>query len=145
MPPLELDFPFVSASMDLLHSARSRITRLSPLQAYERIHAGARLIDLRTTAHRFAPEEGGDIPGAIIIDLTVLPWRVDPEFDYRIPEATPGAEWILICRHGYSSSLAAATLQDMGINACDVDGGFAAWRRAGLPVADASTAADVRL
>lgn len=85
-----------------------------------------------------------EIPGALVIDLTVLPWRLDPTYEWRIPEATGwDTRYILICRHGYSSSLAAWTLRQMGlVNATDVIGGVEAWVEHGLPVT--TTPADVR-
>lgn len=88
---------------------------------------------IRTAAHR---RGSWSIPGALAIDLTVLPWRLDPGFDHRIPVATSWDErWILICRHGYSSSLAAWNLRHMGLHrATDVIGGAEAWAEAGLPL-----------
>lgn len=70
------------------------------------------------------------MPGAVVIDRTVLEWRLDPGSDARIPEATGyDVEVVVVCRQGYSSSLAAASLQDLGIHrATDVIGGYAAWR-----------------
>src|SRR5438445_694399 len=78
----------------------------------------------------------GEIPGALVIDRTVVEWRLDPASPARIPEATNHAvRVIVICNQGYSSSLAAASLQELGlVNATDVIGGFAAWKAAGLPV-----------
>ena len=80
----------------------------------------------------------GRIPGALVIDRTVLEWRLDPTSPSRIKEATSsGICVIVICDEGYSSSLAAASLQDLGlVNATDVIGGFQAWKAAGLPVED---------
>ena len=91
------------------------------------------LIDTRTS------EQGsrdGHIPGAVVIDRTVLEWRLDPASDSRIPKAaTHEVRVIVICNEGYSSSLAAASLQDIGlINATDAIGGFEAWKAARLPV-----------
>ena len=66
----------------------------------------------------------------------VLEWRLDPDSDARDPRA-PGLDEhvILMCNEGYQSSLAAATLQQLGFaRATDLDGGFQAWRAAGLPV-----------
>ncbi|MDY5786518.1 MULTISPECIES: rhodanese-like domain-containing protein [unclassified Corynebacterium] len=127
-------------SMALLDAACSRIRRLTPREAYE---SSAMLIDVRTAAHR---AHGGDIPGAIVIDLTVLPWRLDPTFAWRIPEATSwDTPYVLICRHGFSSAVATDLLQQMGLtDVADVDGGFEAWVAEGLPVAPADYVADVR-
>ncbi|WP_342319153.1 rhodanese-like domain-containing protein [Corynebacterium mayonis] len=126
--------------MALLEQARSQIRRVAPREAFE---SGATLIDIRTAAHRAT---GGDIPGAIVVDLTVLPWRLDPTFAWRIPEATSwDRPYVLICRHGFSSSVAVHLLQQMGLtNVADVDGGFEAWVAAGLPVALSGYTADVR-
>lgn len=133
--------PGPRGSMGLLADARAQLVRLTPQQALDAQRAGAHVIDLRTEAHRRASH---GIPGAIVIDLTVLPWRLDPTFDWRIPEATGwDVRWILVCRHGYSSSVAAAQLRGMGLtNVTDVDGGYEAWEAAGLPVTDEP--ADVR-
>jgi rhodanese-related sulfurtransferase len=69
------------------------------------------------------------------VPRNVLEWRLDPASDHRNPRlARRGARVILICDEGYQSSLAAATLRDLGIDATDVIGGFQAWRQAGLPV-----------
>ncbi len=127
--------------MGLLERARSSISRLTPRQAFEAQQAGAILIDLRTEAHRRAAH---NVPGALAIDLTVLHWRLDPTFEYRIPEATSWDQpYILMCRHGYSSSVAAALLAKMGLtNVADVVGGYDAWEADGLPLTD--EAADVR-
>jgi rhodanese-related sulfurtransferase len=123
-----------SGSMALLHRARAGLDRLSPAAALAEQRRGAVLIDLRTETHR---SEAPGIPGALVIDLTVLPWRLDPGFDYRIPEATSwDARYVLFCRHGYASSLAAWNLRQMGLHrATDIDGGFEAWQDHGLPVA----------
>ncbi|HYM96578.1 MAG TPA: rhodanese-like domain-containing protein, partial [Candidatus Sulfotelmatobacter sp.] len=94
---------------------------------------GALLVDTRTDSQRASD---GEIPGALVIDRTVLEWRLDPASPSRIPQATGhDLRAIVICNEGYSSSLAAASLQDIGlVNATDVIGGFQAWKAAGLPV-----------
>ena len=119
--------------MAYLRRARAGLDRLTPAQAHREQRDGALLIDVRMPAHR---AEQGEIPGAIVIDLTVLPWRLDPSFDWRIPEATGwDNRYILVCRHSYSSSVAAWQLRQMGLTgATDVIGGFEAWAAAGLPV-----------
>ena len=133
-------------STELLAYARSRIERLSPTAAHAELSRDPRalLIDVRTASHRAT---GGHVPGAHCIDLTVLPWRLDPEFGWRIPEATSfDQRYILMCRHGFSTSLAAWQLGLMGLNnMADIDGGFEAWCAAGLPVDRSPTfVADVR-
>lgn len=102
---------------------------------------GALLVDTRTDPQR---AEQGELPGALVIDRTVLEWRLDPASAARIPEAVDyDVEIVVVCRQGYSSSLAAASLRALGLwRATDLIGGFEAWRRAGLPCADGP--ADVR-
>jgi len=119
--------------MELLHRARRDLDRLSPAAAHAEQRRGAVLVDVRTEAQR---AEAPGIPGALVIDLTVLPWRLDPGFGHRIPEATSwDTRYVLFCRHGYSSSLAAWTLRQMGLHrATDIVGGFEAWSGQGLPV-----------
>jgi rhodanese-related sulfurtransferase len=118
---------------DVLQRARNRLKRLGPEQAAAELEGGALLVDTRTEVQR---RQQGDIPGALVIDRTVLEWRLDPTSPDRIAEATDHrVRMIVICAEGYSSSLAAASLQDLGLaNATDVVGGFEAWDAAGLPV-----------
>jgi rhodanese-related sulfurtransferase len=127
--------------MAYLRRARAGLDRLTPEQAHREQQDGATIIDVRMPDHR---AEQGELPGAIVIDLTVLPWRLDPTFDWRIPEATGwDNRYILICRHSYSSSVAAWQLHQMGLTgATDVIGGVEAWAAAGLPVG--AGPADVR-
>jgi rhodanese-related sulfurtransferase len=117
----------------VLETARSRYERVTPEQAAAEHAAGALLVDVRTSEQR---SRLGDIPGATVIDRTVLEWRLDPTSADRIAEATDhDVRIILICAQGYSSSLAAASLHDLGlVNATDVIGGATAWKAAGLPV-----------
>jgi rhodanese-related sulfurtransferase len=118
---------------DLLDEARGRLARLEPQAAARAMEAGALLVDTRYEAQRRA---GGDIPGAVRIERNHLEWRLDPAAPTHIPEVTDHTrQVIVICQEGYSSSLAAAALQDLGLtNATDVVGGFEAWIAAGLPV-----------
>jgi len=78
----------------------------------------------------------GEVPGALVIERNVLEWRLDPASDHRLAHITDhGREIVVMCSEGYASSLVAATLVDLGFpSAADVDGGFQAWARAGLPV-----------
>jgi len=94
---------------------------------------GALLVDTRTPQQR---EQDGVIPGAQVIDRNVLEWRLDPASPDRIAAASSHeVRVIVICAEGYSSSLAAISLQELGlVNATDVIGGFEAWQAAGLPV-----------
>ncbi|GMA38272.1 sulfurtransferase [Mobilicoccus caccae] len=127
------DSAAVSGSMGLLARARAGLDRLTPAQAWEERSREAVIVDVRTDAQRARTAE---IPDALVIDLTVLPWRLDPTFAYRIPEARRwDTRYVLVCRHGYSSSLAAWNLRQMGLHrATDVIGGFEAWVADGLPV-----------
>ena len=128
----------VGSSIDeILSSARQRLRRLSPAQAATAIAEGALLIDIRPHAQRAA--EGG-VPGALIVERNVLEWRFDPRSDARLPQATGyDVRLIIMCSEGYTSSLAAAALQDLGLSlTTDLAGGFAAWARAGLPTSSLS-------
>jgi rhodanese-related sulfurtransferase len=118
---------------DLLAEARSRLARLSPREAAERIAAGALLVDIRPAAQR---ELEGEVPGALIVERNVLEWRFDPTSDARLAQATGyDVEVIVLCSEGYTSSLAADALRSLGLlRATDVIGGFRAWRALGLPV-----------
>ena len=126
----------------LLEQARAGLRRLTPHETVEAVRNGALLIDTRTEPQR---REEGELPGAIVIDRTVLEWRLDPASAWRIPEATGYArEIVVVCRQGYSSSLAAASLQTLGLRqATDMIGGVQGWREAGLPMSDRP--ADVRV
>jgi rhodanese-related sulfurtransferase len=117
---------------DVLAEARSRIRRLGPRQVQEAVEHGALLIDIRPVWQR---TEHGDIPGALHIDRNHLEWRLDPASDARIAEATDhDVEVIIYCMEGYTSSLAADALRDLGLHrSADLDGGYLAWQAAGLP------------
>ena len=116
---------------DVLSRARERLIRLTARQAYRAQQAGAVLVDIRPQASR---EAEGAVPDAVVIERTVLEWRLDPASDARLPLASYDLHVVVVCNEGYSSSLAAASLQDLGLHrATDLDGGFRAWRLAGLP------------
>jgi rhodanese-related sulfurtransferase len=119
----------------LLAEARSRLERLEPEEALAAQRGGALLIDTRSSDER---AREGVIPGALHIPRTVLEWRLDPENDpsHRSPYVQGlDQQLVVVCAHGYSSSLAAATLQELGFTrATDVAGGFVAWKEQGLPV-----------
>jgi rhodanese-related sulfurtransferase len=118
---------------ELLEDARRGLLRVTPVEAAAAAKAGALLVDTRPVEQR---RRDGEIPDALLIDRNVLEWRLDPTSDARIPEATDRERAVIvICNEGYASSLAAATLQELGlVNATDLVGGFQAWRDAGLPV-----------
>ncbi len=119
---------------ELLAEARSRIERLEPAQAWAAMREGAVLVDIRSDAAR---ERDGVVPGSLHVPRTVLEWRLDPDSATRSPHAPGLGERVLVlCEHGYSSSLAAAALVELGFErAGDVAGGFEAWRAADLPTA----------
>ncbi|MBN9100900.1 MAG: sulfurtransferase [Pseudonocardia sp.] len=118
---------------DLLTAARARLDRPDPRRAAELVEQGAILVDTRPGWQR---ADEGELPGALIIERNHLEWRLDPTSDAKIPQAVDhDVTWILFCSEGYSSSLAAASLQDLGLhNATDLDGGYQAWKRAFGPV-----------
>lgn len=119
---------------EMLAAARDQLARLTPAEAHAACAAGATLIDIRPAAQRAA---AGEIPGSVVIERNHLEWRLDPASNSRLSwvggyDLRP----IVICAEGYTSSLAAAALQDLGLTlATDVIGGFAAWREDGLRVA----------
>ncbi|WCB92202.1 Thiosulfate sulfurtransferase GlpE [Baekduia alba] len=120
---------------DLLATARGRLERLGPDAAAAAAQRGdAVLVDIRSDVQR---AQDGAIPGAIWHPRNVLEWRVDPASSHADPRLSENldARLVVVCNEGYQSSLAAATLQELGFaRATDLDGGFQAWRAAGLPV-----------
>jgi rhodanese-related sulfurtransferase len=122
---------------DLLAAARARLDRVTPEQAFAEFRAGATLIDIRPASQRTAM---GEIPGSIVVERNHLEWRFDPDNDGRLPfvrdyELRP----VVFCVEGYTSSLAAAALLDLGLaRATDIVGGYRAWEAAGLPTAPAA-------
>lgn len=116
----------------LVVEARSGLLRLGPFQAAEAVVDGALLVDIRPVDQR---RREGDLPGAVIIDRNVLEWRLSPTSPHRIPELERSDQVVIIvCSEGFASSLAAASLQRVGLpRATDLDGGFLAWEAAGLP------------
>jgi rhodanese-related sulfurtransferase len=131
MPRSSHETPQRRSIDELLADARSRLARLTPHESHRAQQAGAVLIDIRPEASR---EAEGRLPGAVVIERTVLEWRLDPASDARLPFAAYDLRVVIVCNEGYSSSLAAATLQDLGIRmATDMEGGYRAWKAAGLP------------
>ncbi len=128
---------------DILAAARARLDRHDPQRAARAQHAGAVLVDIRPAAQRTAT---GVIPGALIVERNVLEWRFDPDSDARLPIADRyDLPVIVYCQEGYTSSLAAAALQDLGLfHATDLDGGIVAWHHAGLPLAPSPDHPDTR-
>jgi rhodanese-related sulfurtransferase len=118
----------------VLSAARARLRRLSPDETYEALaKTEAVLVDIRPESQRAIE---GSIAGALVVERNVLEWRFDPASSARLPVATDhDLHVIVFCSEGYTSSLAAAALQDLGLwRATDVVGGFHAWRAAGLPI-----------
>lgn len=119
---------------DLLEAARARLDRVTVDDVEAALAAGALLVDVRSDAQRAAD---GVIPDAIFHPRNVLEWRCDPASGHDDPRLSSDLDrrLIVVCNEGYQSSLAAATLQDLGFTrATDLSGGFQAWSAAGLPV-----------
>jgi rhodanese-related sulfurtransferase len=118
---------------DLLRAARARLDRLEPAAVREAAASGALIVDTRCAEARLA---SGVIPGSVHVPLSVLYWRLDPTSGHDDKALSdPSRQVILVCADGYSSSLAAATLRDIGFSrATDLVGGFNGWVAAGLPV-----------
>jgi rhodanese-related sulfurtransferase len=121
----------MSATDRLLAAARARISAVDPAEAARLQAEGATLVDTRPVAQR---AEFGEIPGAIVVDRNVLEWRLDPSGDHRLTAIDHDRPIVVFCQEGYSSSLAVASLVDLGLtDVHDLTGGFAAWTTAGLP------------
>ena len=125
--------PAGARSVDqLLADARARLRRLDPAGVAAAQRDGAVLVDIRPSALRAGT---GLIPGALVVERNYLEWRFDPDSDARLPVAgSYDLAVVVYCAEGYTSSLAAAALQDLGLHrATDLVGGIAAWLAAGLP------------
>ena len=111
---------------EVLDAARARLDRVAPESLEFERTAGALIVDIRPLEQR---QRDGALPGALVVDRNVLEWRLDPHCEHRIAESTDHDQRIVIvCNEGYSSSLAAASLQDLGLRrATDLIGGFQAW------------------
>ncbi|WP_327318279.1 rhodanese-like domain-containing protein [Streptomyces sp. NBC_01235] len=119
---------------ELLERVRAGYARVEAREAYEAARVGeALLVDIRYAALR---ERDGLIPGALVVERNELEWRLDPQGSHRLPEATSHeVRVVVICNEGYASSLAAASLHQLGLHrTTDLVGGFQAWKAAGLPV-----------
>src|SRR5438094_4122361 len=115
----------------VLDQARVRLRRLSARDVPAALERGALLVDIRPQAQR---ESEGGVPAALVIERNVLEWRCDPTSDARLPEAVgDDVEWVILCSEGYTSSLAAAALVELGLHrATDVVGGYHALRTTGV-------------
>ena len=113
----------------ILADARARLARVDPAGAARAVARGGLLVDLRPLEER---RREGEIPGAIAIGRNVLEWRLDPTSGYELPIAHERRRVVLVCNEGYASSLAAATLLDLGLDgATDLAGGYRAWAALG--------------
>lgn len=119
----------------LLEQVRAGLDRFAPREAFAAAEAGdALLVDIRYAALR---ERDGLIPGALVVERNELEWRLDPRGSHRAPEAVShDLRVVVVCNEGYASSLAAASLHQLGLHrATDLIGGFQAWKSEGLPIA----------
>lgn len=115
----------------ILADARARLHRIEPEDLPAALQRGAILVDIRPQWQR---DDEGDVPAALIIERNHLEWRCDPTSDAKIEQATgDDVEWVVLCSEGYTSSLAAAALLDLGLSrSSDVVGGYQALRRTGV-------------
>jgi rhodanese-related sulfurtransferase len=115
----------------ILDAARARLRRLHAYEVPDALRRGAVLVDIRPQAQR--DFEGG-VPAALVIERNVLEWRCDPTSDARLPQAVDDdVEWVVLCSQGYTSSLAAAALRDLGLHlATDIVGGYHSLRDTGV-------------
>jgi rhodanese-related sulfurtransferase len=122
---------------EILTAARARLARVTAEVAFAEWRDGAALVDIRPAAQRAAV---GEIPGSLVVERNHLEWRFDPVSEARLPWVTGyDPRLIIFCAQGYTSSLAAAALHDLGLaRATDMIGGYAAWAAAGLPTAQAA-------
>ena len=121
----------------MLADARAGLDRIEPAAAFRELLEGAAvLVDIRPAAQRAFAGQVAPWLNVLLVERNVLEWRFDPRCDARLPFASYDARVLVLCQEGYTSSLAAHALQQLGVHrATDVVGGFAAWRAAGLPVA----------
>lgn len=119
---------------DLVAEARSTYQRVTAYEAKQAVAAGALIVDIRPAWLRTE-----EIPGALIIERNHLEWRLDPRSSARVDQATADQRWIIVCQEGYASSLAAASVRRLGVDATDVVGGVAAWQEARLDLVNGPT------
>ena len=112
-----------------LTGARARLDRVQPQDLAQEIADGAIVVDIRDSADR---EAEGAMPGAVIVTRNVLEWRMSPSSPTHLEGITADSRVIIVCNDGFSSSIAAASLHDLGLpRATDLVGGYRAWRAAG--------------
>jgi rhodanese-related sulfurtransferase/predicted metal-dependent enzyme (double-stranded beta helix superfamily) len=132
--PGDVPMRFYASSADrLVERSRVGLVRLDPVEAAQQARDGALLVDIRPEAQR---RQEGEVPGALVDERNVLEYRLDPLSHSKLPEFQDYSQRVIVfCSQGYASSLAASSLRQMGlVHATDVEGGFKAWRAAGLPV-----------
>jgi len=117
----------------VLEAARGRLQRMPADAVPEALERGAVLVDIRPQAQR---DREGHVAAALVIERNVLEWRCDPTSDARVPQAVDDdVEWVVLCSEGYTSSLAAASLIDLGLHkSTDVVGGYHALKAEGVLV-----------
>lgn len=116
----------------LLAGSRAELDRVPPHTAARLQQQGTMIIDIRPQSDRLAE---GEIPGALTVERIVLEWRLDPSSAHRLDGLRPDQSVVLVCNEGYASSLAATQARGLGLtHATDLEGGFRAWKAAGLPV-----------
>ena len=118
----------------LLAAARATYQRVTADEARRAATDGAVIVDIRPAWQR-----AEEIPGALIIERNHLEWRLDPSSTARVEQAASDQRWIIVCQEGYASSLAAASIRRLGLDATDVIGGVAAWREAGFVLVNGPT------
>ncbi|MFE7614838.1 rhodanese-like domain-containing protein [Streptomyces sp. NPDC057496] len=118
---------------ELLERVRAGFVRVGPQEAAAAASDGALLVDIRYAELR---KRDGLIPGALVVERNELEWRLDPLGSHRAPQAVShDLRIVIVCNEGYASSLAVASLRQLGLHrTTDLIGGFQAWRAAGLPV-----------
>ena len=110
---------------EILAAARARLDRVQPADLEREQMSGALIVDIRPIEQR---ARDGALPGAVVIDRNVLEWRLDPSCEHHLADVSYDRRIVIVCNEGYSSSLAAAELRDLGLRrATDLDGGYQAW------------------
>ena len=109
---------------ELLAHARDQLARVHP-EDLSRLQAeGALVVDIRPVEQR---QRDGELRGALVIDRNVLEWRIAPSSPNRVVDIDHMRTVIIVCNEGYQSSLAAATLRQLGVEgATDLIGGYQA-------------------
>lgn len=118
---------------DLLADANALIEAV-PVSEAQRLHSASNVlfVDLRDPRER---EREGTIPHAFSCPRGMLEFWIDPDSPYHKPVFAEERLFLFFCASGWRSALATKTALEMGLeNVCHLNGGFTAWRAAGLPV-----------